>query len=135
MVRLIEFAHPHRRTSKRFTPLCFVALLRASCRTRNRERESWVGKAVGSVTLEINFRLLALTNLLAEALRRYNDSQMSQFRRVQFARQQLDIVRYFGGLVSQIAYSPTELRSRQNIPVNLVELYRQERESLDDVVV
>ncbi len=38
------------------------------------------------MTLEINFHLLALTNLFAEVLRRSNDAQVIQFRRVQFVR-------------------------------------------------
>ena len=52
------------------------------------------------MALEISFHLLALTELLAEVPYRSNDPQIFQFRRVQFVRQQLSIVRYLGGLVS-----------------------------------
>ena len=84
------------------------------------------------MALEISFHLLALTKLFAEVPCCSNDPQIFQFRRVQFVRQRLKIVRYFGGLVSQIAYSPTELRFRvRNILLDSAELYRQERESLD----
>ena len=52
------------------------------------------------MALKINLHPLMLTKLSAEVLRRFNDPQIFQFRRVQFVRQQLNIIPYIGGLVS-----------------------------------
>ena len=52
------------------------------------------------MALEINLHFLPLTELFAEVFCRSNETQVFQFRRVQFVRHRLNIVGYLGGMLS-----------------------------------